>query len=110
MESLNAIANEKIANGQDVDSVYIQELGNNSMQLMKLEEEWIELNSLSESLESMSLERLNAALATAQQERIAAEQKMRSESVAAGRSQAAADKNLAVLSTERNALAAERFP
>lgn len=45
LEEQNEIANHKIANGEDHDGKYIQELGNNSVQLMNLEEEWLELTN-----------------------------------------------------------------
>lgn len=52
LEEANATANELIASGEDMDGVHLKQLGNNSLQLMKLEEEWLQLSSQREELRS----------------------------------------------------------
>jgi ATP-binding cassette subfamily F protein 3 len=50
LEEQNHLANEMIASGKDTGGEHLKQLGDNSIQLLKLEEEWIELSSERESL------------------------------------------------------------
>lgn len=50
LEEANAKANELIASGEDAQGLHLKQLGDNSLQLMKLEEEWLELSAEREAL------------------------------------------------------------
>ncbi len=49
LEDLNVIANDKVAAGDDADGSFLRQLADNSIELEKLEAEWLELNSQRES-------------------------------------------------------------
>lgn len=49
LEELNAIANEKVASGHDTDGSSLRQLADNSIELGKLEAEWLELNAQREA-------------------------------------------------------------
>jgi ATP-binding cassette subfamily F protein 3 len=50
LEDANAKANELIASGEDAEGAHLKQLGDNSIQLMKLEEEWLEISAQREAL------------------------------------------------------------
>jgi ATP-binding cassette subfamily F protein 3 len=51
LEELNVVANDKIVSGEDATGSYLQQLGENTVQLMKLEEEWLDLQTQKENLQ-----------------------------------------------------------
>jgi len=50
LEEQNNLANEMVASGKDPAGEYLKQLGDNSLQLQKLEEEWVELSAQREEL------------------------------------------------------------